>query len=440
MKYNTPYKFAFSVSLLAASGFSSLAQGKDLVYVPLGTPCEVISTLKTGPFFVTNNGGMQTRAYRAWSDGANSLVNQGGGACSNPDATRIPVAIAATVTARSRGTFHSKGNLTAFAVGAAEPDSTESHLNFWNENITNTTIIPLTGQSAGKHFNLRARIFNPVIQPGSKELHVTASVLGYYYEQTVASSTPSAPNIITVSASNADFTSPAAALASIQDASATTPYQINIGPGIYPLTATLLMKPYICIQGAGQKATTLEWRGVAGSALKGANNSTLSQMTVKRVNNADVAVAIVNGGLDDSFHMHDLMATAIGNSGTIAINNVNSNPSIKRVTVSATGSSVNIAIDNVGTSNPTIVDSHLMASGSGIAHGNIGVQLTHVTQATIDSSLLTAEDAISLNGSGTAVVRFSVLEGAIDGGTAANLKCTFNVDPDNTELNSTCEL
>ena len=69
--------------------------------------------------------------------------------------------------------------------------------------------------------------------------------------------TDKSARIVTVSPEGGDFTDPLAALASINDASADNPYLVLIGPGVYTVTDTLAMKPFVDIAGAGREATKL---------------------------------------------------------------------------------------------------------------------------------------------------------------------------------------
>ncbi len=64
-------------------------------------------------------------------------------------------------------------------------------------------------------------------------------------------------NIVTVAKSGGDFTDPAAAVASITDASETNPYLVYIAPGTYTLSQTVVMKPYVDLRGSGQNVTVL---------------------------------------------------------------------------------------------------------------------------------------------------------------------------------------
>jgi hypothetical protein len=52
-------------------------------------------------------------------------------------------------------------------------------------------------------------------------------------------------NVITVAKANGKFKDPVAAVNSIIDASVSNPYLVVIGPGVYTITQTLVMKPYV---------------------------------------------------------------------------------------------------------------------------------------------------------------------------------------------------
>ncbi len=64
-------------------------------------------------------------------------------------------------------------------------------------------------------------------------------------------------NIVTVAKANGKFTDPVAAVNSITDASYDNPYLVVIGPGVYTLTHTLVMKPWVDITGSGENVTRL---------------------------------------------------------------------------------------------------------------------------------------------------------------------------------------
>ncbi len=64
-------------------------------------------------------------------------------------------------------------------------------------------------------------------------------------------------NIVTVAKANGKFTDPVAAVNSITGASENNPYLVVIGPGVYTLTHTLKMKPWVDITGSGENVTRL---------------------------------------------------------------------------------------------------------------------------------------------------------------------------------------
>ena len=65
-------------------------------------------------------------------------------------------------------------------------------------------------------------------------------------------------NIVTVAKANGMFTDPVAALNSITDASVTNPYLVVIGPGVYTVTAPVVMKEWVDITGSGENVTKIK--------------------------------------------------------------------------------------------------------------------------------------------------------------------------------------
>ena len=93
-------------------------------------------------------------------------------------------------------------------------------------------------------------------------------------------------NIVTVAKANGNFTDPVAAVNSINDASMANPYLVVIGPGVYNLTTTLKMKPFVSIAGSGQRITMLQGSISSDDIVSTpaiislANRTTLSDLTV----------------------------------------------------------------------------------------------------------------------------------------------------------------
>jgi pectin methylesterase-like acyl-CoA thioesterase len=93
-------------------------------------------------------------------------------------------------------------------------------------------------------------------------------------------------NIVTVAKANGMFTDPLAAVNSITDASEINPYVVVIGPGIYTISKTLVMKPYVNITGCGENFTILKGaisKNVYNESaiISGIENSALTSLTVE---------------------------------------------------------------------------------------------------------------------------------------------------------------
>ncbi len=97
-------------------------------------------------------------------------------------------------------------------------------------------------------------------------------------------------HVVTVSAQGGDFTDPVAAVNSISDAGPSNPYVVLIGPGIYTLTETLVMKEYVSVMGTGEQSTKLTGAIGGGSLdansalVSGADNAVLSDLTLENIN------------------------------------------------------------------------------------------------------------------------------------------------------------
>jgi pectin methylesterase-like acyl-CoA thioesterase len=70
-----------------------------------------------------------------------------------------------------------------------------------------------------------------------------------------------------------EFSTIQAAIASITDNSPTKPYVVDVDPGTWTITTTIVMKPYVNLQGATE-LTVLSWDGAAsGHLIRGAPNT-----------------------------------------------------------------------------------------------------------------------------------------------------------------------
>ena len=108
-------------------------------------------------------------------------------------------------------------------------------------------------------------------------------------------------NVIVVAKSGGDFTDPVAAMNAIADASATNPYLVKIMPGVYDISNTLTMKPFVDLEGSGENVTEIKSSG-ARDVIKCANQSAARRLTVT---NATASEWYANFGVSYSSWLPD---------------------------------------------------------------------------------------------------------------------------------------
>lgn len=220
-------------------------------------------------------------------------------------------------------------------------------------------------------------------------------------------------NIITVAKGNGNFTDPVAAVNSITGASATNPYLVVIGPGVYTITSTLVMKPFVDIAGSGENVTKITGAISTGTEaiISGANNSALSSLTVQNNGGGSNSVALKNNNASPIVSN----VTAIAGGGTLncGIWNVNSTSVMTNVTAKASGGTSSYGVYNFYSS-PVMTDVRTEAY-SGLT--NIGVNNYQ------SYAVMTGVLAQGLNGPGYGVynidsspsIRRSTMFGQTDG-------------------------
>ena len=154
-------------------------------------------------------------------------------------------------------------------------------------------------------------------------------------------------NVVVVAESGGHYTSVQAALDSISGASDSNRYLIFVAPGTY--TGRFTMEPYVDIAGSGPNVTILQAAGgasltAASATGVGADNATLSDLTVKNTGGAANGIAMLNSS-----------------AGT----------TLWRVYLEASGATYNYGLVNAGGS-PQIKECHIIAQGSG-TNTNYGV-------------------------------------------------------------------
>jgi hypothetical protein len=146
------------------------------------------------------------------------------------------------------------------------------------------------------------------------------------------------------------------AIANITDNSASKPYLITMDPGTYDVgDFRVQLKSFVDIQGSGQGNTIIQGNGNTTAAdalngvLKGANSMELRNLQVKCIGGAGrYGIALYNGAVS---------------------------PTLRNVTIVASGGDVNWGIRNNGGS-PVIEDSKITVTGGSSAYGIVDTSST----------------------------------------------------------------
>jgi hypothetical protein len=104
-------------------------------------------------------------------------------------------------------------------------------------------------------------------------------------------------NVVIVAKSNGDFTSIQAAINSITAASSGNPYLVWVGPGWYNETVTL--KPYVHLQGAGQKVTFIQAAASDGAVLTLSSDTSIHDLNVSNIGSGATNYGIYGNNVTD---------------------------------------------------------------------------------------------------------------------------------------------
>ena len=202
-----------------------------------------------------------------------------------------------------------------------------------------------------------------------------------------ASSSEGVANVITVAQSGGDYTSVAAALASISDNSATNRYLVWVAPGVYTESELSLVKPYVHLRGSGPNATViLSTRSQASigpdsATMQLENNARISDLTVRNEGvSATFAIALYASDPTGRAAVIDNVvaeANGTGGVGHYAIYLNDAEPTIRHSVLRASGANsgtpVNAALGAVnsegGFPQPLIENSHFEGKGSNSGYG-----------------------------------------------------------------------
>jgi len=186
-------------------------------------------------------------------------------------------------------------------------------------------------------------------------------------------------NVAVVAGRGGDYDNPATAMgdydAWCRTPSATNPCLLKIMPGVYDIgTSTVVMQPYIDIEGSGQNVTLITGT-VEGSyptdhgVVNGADNAEIRFLTVKNTGGVIYNAAVVNSSASPA--MTNITATASGGTGNFGVYNYSSSPTMTNVTATGSGGtdSYNYGVYNDNSPSPTMTNVTATASGGTDSYG-----------------------------------------------------------------------
>lgn len=138
------------------------------------------------------------------------------------------------------------------------------------------------------------------------------------------------------------------AVAGIAGNSASNTYLIKIEPGVFDLvTGSLVMKPYVDIEGSGEGVTTITSADASGTGtVVAANNTELRHLTVKNNGSGQQSVAIF--AQTASPRITHVTASASGSSENYGLHISNGSSVLTNVTATASSGVTAIALANLG--------------------------------------------------------------------------------------------
>ena len=276
-------------------------------------------------------------------------------------------AIVANVTAVTPST----PGFVAVRPGTATGNPTTSSINFTTSGVVApnsvTVEVPTSGPTAGQ-----IELFFSGASPAATT-HLLVDIVGYY---TAVDAAPAPARVVWVAASGGDFTSVTAALASITDASATTPYVVRVAPGIYDEPGGVTMQSFVDVEGSGPTTTTIRCAcsaatdtgaGVATVRFGAGVTAEVRGLTVVNTGGGANATGVLFDGAGAGARLRDAAVTAQGGTtNTYAVHSHGSAARVDRtsITVTSTGGFVEgVVVD--GASVPVLDQLDVTASSSG---------------------------------------------------------------------------
>jgi hypothetical protein len=249
-------------------------------------------------------------------------------------------------------------------------------------------------------------------------------------------------NVIVVAKSNGDFTSVVEAMNSITATSSSQRYLVWVGPGVYTETATVQVKPYVHLQGAGPNVTVIA--STLGAASPNASaataqlddNGRISDLSLVNQGTGTFGIAVHSTLATRGAVLDNVVAEANGSGGTghYAVYLNDSEITIENSTLRASGAvgfgtAVNAAIGvvNISAGFPQpVIRNSVLTGGNNDVHaktcaGNSGtgfaIQGVNASPLIVDSYLCGDRRGIFLGTNGTAFVRRSEVWASSTGGS-----------------------
>jgi len=129
-------------------------------------------------------------------------------------------------------------------------------------------------------------------------------------------------HVITVATAGGDYTSVAAALASITDNSSTNRYLVQVMPGTYTESNLVEVKDYVHVRGSGPNATVITSSRSGGTPGNGSatvdllDNGRISDLTVRNTGASTFGIALYSAETTRAAVVDNVVAEAIGAGGT----------------------------------------------------------------------------------------------------------------------------
>jgi hypothetical protein len=362
MSHRQRLSLAVAVALPLLGVLPAAAQNQHDMTFHTVPPCTVVDTRVAGGAFAAS----ETRTYNVVGSG--SLASQGGSSSgctipgfSNNVAQVQAVELAVTTTSTAGPGF--------MIINAADQPLLGAVINMTNGiDLTNTTAVAVA-QTSG--------VGDIKVVAGVSGTHLILRVVGYYSKPVQTVWVHPVPGNATASG-----TALLNAVGGISNASATKRYVVKLEPGIYdvgtgttPTASLVQMKQYVDIEGSGQQATIIQGPGSNDNSfavVQLASNSELRNLKVVStgVSGQSYALPIFATGTSNN-SVSDVTVAASGAPTVYGIRLNGSSPAISGLAISVQGgSSLTEGIVVRSLSNPKIRSARIsVAPSSGDGYG-----------------------------------------------------------------------